>query len=91
MKDGEKVHESFNIFVQVNSRLLEFLMRWLLVLDLKECLAECATVCVKSVVILTIPRYRAQLSRLSSSLFDCVFFKMLDVFRSFQKSFGMKN
>ena len=52
MKDGEKVHESFNIFVQVNSRLLEFLMRWLLVLDLKECLAECATVCVKSVVIL---------------------------------------
>ena len=27
MKDGEKVHESFNIFVQVNSRLLEFLMR----------------------------------------------------------------
>ena len=52
MKDGEKVHESFNIFVQVNSRLLEFLMRWLLVLDLKEGLAECATVCVKSVVIL---------------------------------------
>ena len=52
MKDGEKVHESFNIFVQVNSRLLEFLMRWLLVLDLKECLAECATVCIKSVVIL---------------------------------------
>jgi aromatic ring-opening dioxygenase LigB subunit len=30
-----------------------FLMGWLLVFGLKECLVECATVCVKSVVILT--------------------------------------
>ena len=52
MKDGEKVLESFKIFAQVNSRLMEFLMGWLLVLGLKECLVECATVCVKSVVIL---------------------------------------
>ena len=33
-------------------RLKNFLRGWLLVLDLKECLVECATVCVKSEVIL---------------------------------------
>ena len=44
-KDGEKV--SFKIFAQVNSRLMEFLMEWLLVLGLKEFLEECETVCVK--------------------------------------------
>ena len=32
---------------------MEFVMGWLLVLGLKECLVECATVCVKSAVILT--------------------------------------
>ena len=52
IEDGEKVQESFKIFVQVNSRLMEFLNGRLLVLVLKECLVECATVCVKSVVIL---------------------------------------
>ena len=31
MKDGEKVLKSFKIFAQVNSRLMEFLMGWLLV------------------------------------------------------------
>jgi hypothetical protein len=52
VKDGEKALESFKIFAQVNSRLMEFLIGWLLVLGLKECLVECATVCVKSVVML---------------------------------------
>ena len=54
VKDGQKVQEIFKIFAQLNSRLMEFLMEWLLVLDLKECLVECATVCVKSAVILRI-------------------------------------
>ena len=39
-------------FVQLSARLKNFLRGWLLVLDLKEGLVECATVCVKSVVIL---------------------------------------
>ena len=45
MKNGEKVLESFKIFAQD-------LIGWLLVLGLKECQVECATVCIKSVVIL---------------------------------------
>ena len=40
-------------FVQPSARLKNFLRGWLLVLGLKEGLVECATVCVKSVVILT--------------------------------------
>ena len=40
-----------SMIVQPSSRL--FLVGWLLVLGLKECLVECATGCVKSVVILT--------------------------------------
>ena len=52
VKDGEKALESFKIFAQVNSRLMEFLMEWLLVLNLKEYLAECVTVCIKSEVML---------------------------------------
>ena len=39
-------------FTQVTARLKHFLMGWLLALGLKECLVKCATVCVKSVVIL---------------------------------------
>jgi hypothetical protein len=39
-------------FVQLSARLKNFLGGWLLVLGLKEGLVECATVCVKSVVIL---------------------------------------
>ena len=39
-------------FVQLSARLKNFLRGWLLVLGLKEGLVECATVCVKSVVIL---------------------------------------
>ena len=58
MKDGEKVMESFKIFAQVNSRLMEFLMGWLLVLGQKECLVECATVCVKSEVTLILLHIR---------------------------------
>ena len=34
--------------------LMEFLMGWLLVLDPKESLVECATLCVKSAVILKV-------------------------------------
>ena len=49
------------------------------------------TVLCSSLCFHTILRCRAQLSRLSLSLFDCVFFKMLDVFRSYQKSFDIKN
>ena len=36
----------------MSERLKNFLRGWLLVLDIKEGLVECATVCVKSVVIL---------------------------------------
>ena len=39
-------------FAQLTTRLKNFLGGWLLVLGLKEDLVECATVCVKSVVIL---------------------------------------
>ena len=39
-------------FTQVTARLNIFLMGWLLVLGLKEGLVECATVCIKSWVIL---------------------------------------
>ena len=39
-------------FTQLNARLKNFLSGWLLVLGLKECLVECATLCVKSEVIL---------------------------------------
>ena len=53
------------IFVQPSSRLMEFLMGWLLVLGLKECLVECATVCVKSAVIL-IYRQCEQKSQISA-------------------------
>ena len=41
-------------FAQLSARLTNFLRGWLLVLGLKEGLVECATVCVKSVVILTV-------------------------------------
>ena len=40
------------IFTQLTERLKNFLRGWLLVLSLKEGLVECATVCVKSEVIL---------------------------------------
>jgi hypothetical protein len=39
-------------FAQLSARLKNFLGGWLLVLGIKEGLVECATVCVKSVVIL---------------------------------------
>ena len=39
-------------FAQLSARLKNFLGGWLLVLGLEEGLVECATVCVKSVVIL---------------------------------------
>ena len=41
-------------FTQLNARLKNFLRGWLLVLRLKECLVECATLRVKSEVILSI-------------------------------------
>ena len=40
-------------FAQLSERLKNFLRGWLLVLVIKEGLVKCATVCVKSVVILT--------------------------------------
>ena len=40
-------------FAQLSASLKNFLRGWLLVLGLKEGLVECATVCVKIVVILT--------------------------------------
>ena len=40
-------------FTQLTARLKNFLRGWLLVLSLKEGLVECATVCVKSEVILS--------------------------------------
>jgi hypothetical protein len=44
-------------FTQLTARLKNFIRSWLLVLGLKEGLVECATVCVKSEVILnyTVP------------------------------------
>ena len=39
-------------FTQLTARLKNFLSGWLLVLGLKEGLVKCATVCVKSEVIL---------------------------------------
>ena len=39
-------------FAQLSARFKNFLSGWLLVFGLKEGLVECATVCVKSVVIL---------------------------------------
>ena len=44
--------EIFDIFTQLTTRLKNFLRGWLLILGLKEGLVECATVCVKSEVIL---------------------------------------
>ena len=44
-------------FAQLSARLKNFLGGWLLVLGIKEGLVECATVCVKSVVILTTVLY----------------------------------
>ena len=41
-------------FTQMAARLKNFLMGWLLVLGLKEGLVECATLCVKSEVILNV-------------------------------------
>ena len=41
-------------FVQLSARLKNFWGGWLLVLSIKESLVKCATVCVKSVVILMI-------------------------------------
>ena len=39
-------------FTQLAARHKNFLMEWLLVLGLKESLVECATLCVKSEVML---------------------------------------
>ena len=41
-------------FTQLNARLKNFLRGWLLVLGLKEYLVECATLCIKSEVILLV-------------------------------------
>ena len=41
-------------FTQLKARLKNFLRGWLLALGLKECLVECATLCVKSEVILSL-------------------------------------
>ena len=53
-------------FAQLSERLKNFLRAWLLVLGIKEGLVECATVCVKSVVILTsmcVPDFSATADR----------------------------
>ena len=39
-------------FTQLNARLKNILMGWLLLLGLKECMVECVTLCVKSEVML---------------------------------------
>ena len=53
-------------FAQLSARLKNFLGCWLLVLGIKEGLVECATVCVKSVVILLY-----SLDLYMCNLFDC--------------------
>ena len=47
-----RILQYLTTFTQLTARLENFLMGWLLVLGLKEGLVECATVCVKSEVIL---------------------------------------
>ena len=47
-----RILQFLTIVTQLTAGLKNFLSRWLLVLDLKEGLIECATVCVKSEVIL---------------------------------------
>ena len=47
-----RILPSLTSFAQLSARLKNFLWGWLLVLGLKEGSVECATVCVKSVVIL---------------------------------------
>ena len=42
-----RILQILTTFFQLTARLKNFLMRWLLVLGLKECLVECATVCIK--------------------------------------------
>ena len=49
IKKNETKSEISMIFVQLTSK---FLLEWLLVLGLKECLVECETVCVKTMFIL---------------------------------------
>ena len=46
--------QNFAIFDNFCSRLTDFLGGWLLVCGIKEGMVECATVCVKSVVILNV-------------------------------------
>ena len=47
-----RILQFLTTFTQLTTRLRNFLMGWLLVLGLKKGLVECATVCVKSEVIL---------------------------------------
>ena len=47
-----RILQFLTIFTQLTERLKNFLMSWLLVLGLKEGLVKCATVCIKSEVIL---------------------------------------
>ena len=47
-----KMTPNLTTFTQLTAKLKNFLRGWLLALGLKECLEECATVCVKSEVIL---------------------------------------
>ena len=49
---GVPLKSNSSTFTQLTSRLKNFLRGWLLVLSLKEDLVKCATVCVKSEVIL---------------------------------------
>ena len=58
------------IFVQLTSRFMEVLMGLLLVLFLKECLVECATEGVKSVVILSYVQVLLRLRRTKSKIDD---------------------
>ena len=55
-------------FTQLNARLKNILMDWLLVLGLKEGLAECVTVCVKSEVILLKRHVRNKFMSLRNNL-----------------------
>ena len=49
-----KILPFLTTFTQLTTRLKNFLMDWLLVLGLEEGLVECATLCIKSWVILRI-------------------------------------
>ena len=80
-----RILQFLNTFTQLTDRLKNFLMGWLLVLGLKERLLECATVCVKSEVILIHKLNNSTLHHMipeRSILVNLTFLHSLEILRS---------